>query len=420
MNTLNVKCSACGSKWKKAHKPTCNRSKKKVGTGTFIAPQATAPQATPVPVASTPIPIAQMLGGYVPAPVAALPRTIVNRIALVVDASGSMAHLTSDVKRMIDEQILNIKTQSANHKQKAYISLYYFNTTAKPQFVNSYCDSLQGSGWGNGYSPYDGTALLDAMNKALDDSMQPSPYKGDLTREVVDESHLIITITDGQENASSMHGKSTAANRVKVAQQTGKYTFAFNVPQGDAHYIQTFFGIPKENVREWETTSKGMGITSTMNSVGTQGYYSARSVGATMSTNFYQPDLSGLSSGTLQKKLIDRRHDFKSWKVDKEVDITSFVNSHLRAPEQYAMGKAFYTLSKDEDVQEGKQLILRDNSNGNVYNESSQDIRSLINMPTTGTIRVKPGNHSHYTLFVQSTSSNRKLVRGTELLYRVR
>lgn len=31
--------------------------------------------------------------------------------------------------------------------------------------------------------------------------------------------------------------------------------------------------------------------------------------------------------------------------------------------------------------------------------------------------QVKPGNHANFDIFVQSTSFNRKLVRGTKLLY---
>jgi hypothetical protein len=32
-------------------------------------------------------------------------------------------------------------------------------------------------------------------------------------------------------------------------------------------------------------------------------------------------------------------------------------------------------------------------------------------------VKVKPGNHLNYSIFVESTSNNRKLVRGSTLLY---
>jgi hypothetical protein len=42
--------------------------------------------------------------------------------------------------------------------------------------------------------------------------------------------------------------------------------------------------------------------------------------------------------------------------------------------------------------------------------------RSLIGLPYGAEAKVEPGNHANYDIFVQSTSTNRKLVRGTKLL----
>jgi hypothetical protein len=45
--------------------------------------------------------------------------------------------------------------------------------------------------------------------------------------------------------------------------------------------------------------------------------------------------------------------------------------------------------------------------------------RELIGLPTDGSLAiVEPGNHANYDIYVQSTSVNRLLVRGTNFLLR--
>jgi len=45
------------------------------------------------------------------------------------------------------------------------------------------------------------------------------------------------------------------------------------------------------------------------------------------------------------------------------------------------------------------------------------DARDLIGLPAGGTEKVIPGNHANYDIYIQSTSNNRRLVRGTKLIY---
>ena len=41
----------------------------------------------------------------------------------------------------------------------------------------------------------------------------------------------------------------------------------------------------------------------------------------------------------------------------------------------------------------------------------------MIGLPASGTVRVNPGQFSQFEIYIQSTSINRKLVAGTNLLY---
>jgi hypothetical protein len=40
----------------------------------------------------------------------------------------------------------------------------------------------------------------------------------------------------------------------------------------------------------------------------------------------------------------------------------------------------------------------------------------MIGLPANADAKVEPGNHANYDIFVQSTSVNRKLPRGTKLI----
>ena len=96
--------------------------------------------------------------------------------------------------------------------------------------------------------------------------------------------------------------------------------------------------------------------------------------------------------------------------VHREAPISEFV-SHYRG--SYTKGEAFYQLSKKETIQSGKQVMVRDKTTGEFY--GGREARGLLGIPDYE-IRVAPTDHPKYDIFVQSTSSNRKLVPGTEVL----
>ena len=79
-------------------------------------------------------------------------------------------------------------------------------------------------------------------------------------------------------------------------------------------------------------------------------------------------------------------------------------------------GAAFYLLMKPEnEVQDHKQIAIRDKKTGVIY--SGVNARQMLGLPYHGTVKVVPGNHGGYDIFIQSTSVNRKLVKGTQVLY---
>jgi len=62
-----------------------------------------------------------------------------------------------------------------------------------------------------------------------------------------------------------------------------------------------------------------------------------------------------------------------------------------------------------------KKAAIRDRKTGEVY--SGIQARDLLGIPHSGTVKLNPGSSTKFDVFVQSTSVNRKLVPGTQVMY---
>jgi hypothetical protein len=102
--------------------------------------------------------------------------------------------------------------------------------------------------------------------------------------------------------------------------------------------------------------------------------------------------------------------------VDQQTSIRDFVT---RAGHQYTTGCAFYELSKREKIQAGKKIAVaeKDAATGRMTGKvfTGPAARQVLGLPEAE-VTVTPGSNTAYTVFVQSTSVNRKLVPGTKLL----
>jgi hypothetical protein len=131
-------------------------------------------------------------------------------------------------------------------------------------------------------------------------------------------------------------------------------------------------------------------------------------------TFYVQTDLSGLKARDVKRQLDDLSGHFRAYTVGRETDIKTFVESKTHKP--YVVGQAFYCLTKPEKVQPNKAVLIAEKGKTAVW--GGDQARELVGLPTDGVAhaRVEPGNHANYDVYVQSTSVNRKLVRGTKVL----
>lgn len=91
---------------------------------------------------------------------------------------------------------------------------------------------------------------------------------------------------------------------------------------------------------------------------------------------------------------------------------------------KYKVGRAFYELTKTEDVQQYKEIILQDKESGDMYygDEARKHLKLLPQCTRSGSYaheKIKPDKNDSYRVFVQSTSVNRKLIGKTKLLYEI-
>lgn len=339
---------------------------------------------------------------------------LINRIALVVDNSSSMQSIKMGAIDAVNAQINSIKSNAYATKQETYVSVYDFDDNVRPVTVNQFPESVQLRTVYN-YIPNGNTALIDAVCLASLDLETAS-------RGEKNTSCLIIVITDGQENKSKRFNSAQLKEMITRLQGTDRWSFAFSVPRGYTYYA-TQFGVPSGNIQEWEQTDVGAYDMGTSNALGTQTFYRARTLGATKVDNFYT-DLSSVTKTDL-KKLDDVSGDYHKWTVSKEEGITEFVNSKLSTNATlqkkvgyiYQPGRAYYELTKPEKIQGHKDMVILNKKTDKMY--GGPQARRIIGIDPTKTMKVTPGNHGDYTIFVKSTSMNRKLVRGTSLLYRL-
>lgn len=330
---------------------------------------------------------------------------LINHIAIVVDNSASMAPVKEVARQAINSQIDTIKEQARITGQKTTVNLYLFDKSIRAKQLSADPEDVLPLSYADYRADGDSTSLNDAVRTAITDlKFRPDADKPNV-------SFLVVTVTDGIENSSRL---GPIDGLIREVQGTDRWTLAFLAPPGHTHQL-TKLGIPAGNVSEWERTEEGTRAMSATMDYGTQAYYGLRSAGLT-STKAIYTDLGNVSASKVAA-LPDLTNDFKRLKVGKEAEIQPFVNGHGY---HYELGRAYYELTKTEKIHDHKNLLILDRGTNRLHGGVAA--RKLLGI-TSGpgvVCKVTPGNHANFRIFVSSTSTNRKLVRGTELLYKVR
>lgn len=253
----------------------------------------------------------------------------------------------------------------------------------------------------DGYS----TPLFDSIGKLIEMLESVPDAKGDV-------SFLVFGTTDGIENSSYEWSADRLSKKIKQLQGTDRWTFVFRVPRGYTRNL-TSQGIPEGNILEWDQTQKGVEAATQQTKSAMRSYFSGVKSGKRSTDKFYT-DLSEVDVSVIKANLVDISKEVKIWPVKTESPIRDFCEAKLKGP--MLKGAAFYQLTKTESaVQDYKLLAIKDKDSGAVY--SGYAARDMLGLPRNGTIKLAPGDHGQYDIYIQSTSVNRKLPAKTTLLY---
>jgi hypothetical protein len=333
-----------------------------------------------------------------------------NYIGITRDHSISMYNISYGAMKDYNNLVESIRNASKEENQDTIVSVVECGALGgivKRDVVNSSVFMLKPMEKyiANGGS----TPLWDSVGELIN-ILSSAPDAND-----PNVSFVVMVITDGQENSSRIWTGSMIADKVKQLQKTGKWTFTFRVPRGHSYSI-TRYGIPAGNVLEWETTERGIEIASHVTSESVRHFYKSRTAGLTSSKTFYA-DTQNLTQREIKTNLVDISPEVKLGFVNKKMydgmQIKDFIENVMG--ENFVKGQAFYQLTKKErEVQDYKVICIMDKQTRKFY--SGSIARNLLGIPTTGTIKLAPGDHENYEIFIQSTSVNRKLVGNSTVL----
>lgn len=327
----------------------------------------------------------------------------VNLITIALDDSSSMSSFQGGLVQCFNGLLNELQAQERTSGQLTYLSIVRFGSDHSIHTQMLPVSQVRPlTSW---HTPGCQTDLYGGIMRSIE-VLENWKIPGDVSR-------LMIMLTDGGENAHR-YTPNAVAQAISDKQRTGAWTFAFQVPANHTRFIHAL-GIPVENIREWEQSQRGMAetFTATLSSVGS--FYTARAGGQSAVTNFYAPvttNLSAVSVQQVRKSLTNLSNKFRSLTVNKEQNVKDFVESMTGAP--YILGSAYYTLMKKEKIQPTKQVLIMEKGGRAVW--GGQEARDLIGLPQGQYAKVTPGNHSDYDIYVQSTSTNRILPRGTKVL----
>jgi len=348
-----------------------------------------------------------------PAPEVQIKRT---RVAICVDASGSMSSIGSTAVVAGVNTTLDGLRKNATDENIFEASVFLFGVGHNSDVVmiepmrdiRSMPNMTP-----ERYSAQGMTPLFECVGKAIDYIKQMPVNSKENT------AALVYIITDGAENASRPPYTVQQVTAMMAKEQaTDAWTFAFQIPDNDIMtFRRTYPGVPEGNIQGWAVSqgARGYQAASVLNAQSVASYSASRSVGTKSSRNFYTTNLAGVDLNALRSQLTDYSGLVKFWKVEKEADISAFAAEKTKAP--YVVGTIFYMLTKKETVQSYKDILVRVKHSKQVY--GGQNARKLIGIDPNdkNDATVIPGNHADYDIFVQSASVNRKLVRGTEIIY---
>lgn len=328
---------------------------------------------------------------------------------VALDNSSSMQSIARETVDAFNRVGRSICEGAYKTGQDATLSLVTFGRTIATTFFCDPITNVRTLGY-HEYRPDGMTPMFDAVGLTAERLLQRADAKDKHV------SFVAFVLTDGEENNSfhyPTHNPGKLIELMAKLNATDRWSFVFMLPPGKKAAFCAKFGIPDGNVTEWETNARGIEAVSRSVDAGVSNFYAQRASGQTSTKGFFTANMAGVSQRDVARKLVDMRGKVRLAAVNRSVMVKDFVEQEFRVI--YSLGSAYYQLTKTEEVQHHKGVMLRSRKDGAIY--GGADARHVLGLPDQYDVKVKPGDHGDWDIFVQSTSVNRKLVVGTTLLY---
>ncbi len=332
-------------------------------------------------------------------------------IAICIDESGSITKIVKPLVAAYNRNVDGIRDAVLAEGQEATMTALTFgHRTLKHRvlYIGHQVQTVKELKDGD-IIPSGMTPLFDSVYRAIKKLEEMDDGKPDTT-------FVINVVTDGQENSSGDPGVYVTTKEMEKKIATERWTFSFLVPNGSGAYFSSKYGIPLGNIQEWDKdTAAGTEEAFVTNARAFSGYFVSKSAGdlKSKSGSFYS-DLGDLTVRKARKDLSEITKQTRFITASKTDQIRNIIfNKGLT----WIKGAAFYQLVKTEKkVQDYKLVALRVKTSGKVY--CGEDARKMLGIGNaSGTVRLVPGDHAKFDVFIQSTSVNRKIPAGTEVMY---
>jgi uncharacterized protein YegL len=199
------------------------------------------------------------------------------RVALVIDRSGSMSSVAKAAFDGINEQI-NVIRRDAELGGDTYVTYIQFDDFIDTVFANQHASELKNI-TPDQYSPRGSTAMRDAVGTAIE-------VLKNQTGSDEDVAYLVVTISDGAENASRQYTADRLAGIVTELKQTGRWTFTMMLSNVDLSVAKNL-GVDLGNSVTYTSTVEGTAQAFSQMSTSTGNYFGARSTNTLSVSDFY-------------------------------------------------------------------------------------------------------------------------------------
>jgi hypothetical protein len=326
----------------------------------------------------------------------------INHIALVLDASLSMSHLTQEVVKVADMQIASLADQSKLMDQETRVSVYTFSYAHSIECLIYDKDVLRLPSIAGLYKTGGNTALASATTLAINDLKMTWEGYGE-------HSFLIYVITDGEENNSP-----TAVVKALPAllqSLPDHWTLAAFAPNAVGKHHLKQLGFSNDNITVWDVNASFTEVGQVIQQANST-YMQLRSTGMRGTKSLFT--LDQVSTKTIKGVLTPITNgSYTINDVTERIRIDEFVRKITGSP--YIPTRAYYEMTRRVIIQHHKNVAILVEKDNELY--MGDAARGLVGLPTDGSsVRVSPGTHPGYRIFIQSTSMNRILLPNSRLL----